>query len=149
MKSKDNKDTINSLNQINLTSNPAELVKIFGHRFNSGWDLLKKRKITKLIFHPSRRVIWIVKGKERQHHILPNAKYCDCEDFLFGIVYGRSLACRHLVAQRLAEVLNDFNMETIDDTQYSFFMEKFRPFESQSYPIDSVSTVTEKTLQDT
>ena len=138
---KDKNDTLGSLNMITIDSDPAVLAKIFGSRFNRAWELLKNRKIIKYVFQPSARIRWIVEGKKREYLILPNTKYCDCDDFIFGIVYGKALACQHLIAHRIAVVLNDYEIKAVEDSQFDFFTKRWRRIELQTDPAPSESIV--------
>ncbi len=135
MRSKDKNNSIMALKNITIDSDPSELAKIYGPRSNRAWELLKSRKIIKYIFRPSGRIRWIVKGKEREYLILPSTSFCDCYDFYFGVVYGESLACQHLIAHSLAVTLNDYKVKAVADSQFDHFMERWRRAEPPSYPM--------------
>ena len=126
METKDKNDTIRSLDFITIDSDPSELVKVFGPRFEKAWSILEGRKIVRYVFHPSGRVRWIVEGKKRDYLILSATRYCDCLDFLHGIVYGKALACQHLITQRLAEVLGDYTIREVDDSRFDQLMNDWR-----------------------
>lgn len=105
----DYKDVLNTLDYISATSDPAELSKVYGSRFNRAWQLLKGRAVKKCVFK-SGMVRWIVEGK--QHYLIyPDVGFCSCDDFYFAVMNGKALACQHLIAQRLAEKLNDYVIE--------------------------------------
>jgi len=137
MRSKDKNNSIMALKNITIDSDPSELAKIYGPRSNRAWELLKSRKIIKYIFRPSGRIRWIVEGRGREYLILPYTKYCDCDDFYFGVVYGESLACQHLIAHSLAVTLNDYKVKAVADSQIDHFMEKWRRAKPLSYPTDT------------
>lgn len=122
---KDYRDVLKALEPISTTSDPAELSKIYGSRFTRAWQLLKERRVKKYVFKPSGKIMWIVVGKEREYIIYPAVGYCQCDDFFFAVMEGEALACQHLIAQRLAEVLVDY--ETVEaDQPFDSLMEEWR-----------------------
>lgn len=123
---KDKKTTLRSLDQITINADPSHLSRIFGFRFHSAWTLLEKGRIIKYVFRPSERVWWIVEGKRRDYLLLKNAAYCSCNDFYFGVVYGKALGCQHLILQRLGEVLGDYIVREMKDSSYSSMMDSWR-----------------------
>jgi predicted nucleic acid-binding Zn finger protein len=123
---KDYRDVLRALEPISVTSDPAELSKIYGSRFAKAWELLKERAVKKYVFNPSGRVMWIVVGKEREYIIYPAVGYCQCDDFFFAVMDGKALACQHLIAQRLAEELSDYELVEAEDRLFNSLMEDKR-----------------------
>ena len=97
-----------------------------GDRFDKAWQLVDQRRVKKYVFEPSGRVIWIVVGRESEYQILPESGYCDCSDFYFRVVDGEAGLCYHLMGQRLAEALGEFEEVREGDEFYETLMEEWR-----------------------
>ena len=66
-------------------------------------DLLVDEKRVKLhLFNPSKREIWTVVGKAKEHWIDPDSEYCSCSGYYFGMIKNKK-PCYHL---ELVQVLN-------------------------------------------
>jgi predicted nucleic acid-binding Zn finger protein len=78
------------------------------------------------MFEPSGRVVWIVVGKEKDYQIIPVANYCSCDDFYYRVVNGDTSLCYHVIAQKLSEALNKYELITDSDTLYDVFMKEWR-----------------------
>lgn len=126
MSEKDYRDVLKALESISATSDPAKLAKIYCSRFVKAWELLKERRVKKYVFKPSGKTMWIVVGKEREYIIYPAVGYCSCDDFFFAVMDGKALACQHLIAQRLAEVLCDYETVEAEDQLFNSLMEEWR-----------------------
>ncbi len=97
-----------------------------GDRFDKAWQLVDQRRVKKYVFEPSGRVIWIVVGRESEYQILPESGYCDCSDFYFRVVDGETGLCYHLMGQRLAEALGEYEEVREGDEFYETLMEEWR-----------------------
>ena len=115
---RDSCDVRRDLHRIDLELDLVECQRLFGARFSRAWELLKGRRVNKHLFHPSGRVMWTVNGSKGEYRIMPAAAYCGCDDFYFAVISGESNACQHLIAQRLAALLLDYEVVNIDDSQY-------------------------------
>lgn len=104
----------------------AELRRMFGARFTAAWKIVKEKRVKKYVFSPSNRVRWIVVGNTTDHLIYEKAPYCHCEDFYHSIMDGKAKACKHLIAQRLACLLNLYTIEEEDDSNYASLFEEWR-----------------------
>ena len=82
-----------------------QLSSIFSQRFTRAWKALKERRVKKYIFKPSKRVVWIVVGKECDYLVMSVADFCSCDDFYFRGMGKEIRLCYHLIAQKLAETL--------------------------------------------
>ena len=59
-------------------------------------DLLVDEKRVKLhLFNPSKREIWTVVGKAKEHWIDPDSEYCSCSGYYFGMIKNKK-PCYHL-----------------------------------------------------
>jgi predicted nucleic acid-binding Zn finger protein len=111
----DEKSEIDALNAVckkakaedKLTGeNLTELYEIFGQRFTKAFEALKENRVKKYVFKPSGKTIWIVVGKERDYLIMAEAEFCTCDDFYFRVLDRKVHLCYHLIAQKLAKILN-------------------------------------------
>ena len=126
MGEKDYRDVLKALEPISATSDPAKLAKIYGSRFAKAWELLKERRVKKYVFKPSGKTMWIVVGKEREYIIYPAVGYCSCDDFFFAVMDRKALACQHLIAQKLAEALSNYETVEAEDQLFDSLMEEWR-----------------------
>ncbi|MHA1436605.1 MAG: hypothetical protein ACTSPD_03435 [Promethearchaeota archaeon] len=77
-----------------------------------------KRGITKCIYYPSERVIWIAMGENKEYLIYPMI-YCSCKDFYKNIVIKRKRTfCKHILAQIICEALNIYKKKTFEDVEF-------------------------------
>jgi predicted nucleic acid-binding Zn finger protein len=118
MSAQDAQAVIDSLMLVNLDSDPVEMAKIFGHRFNSAWTLLKEKRVEQRVYRPGGKELWLVHGRSYDYQVLPNAAFCMCDDFYQAVMDGRALACKHLIAQKLAHMLSDYSTIDLPDDQY-------------------------------
>ena len=87
----------------------GKLYSLFGKRFLKAWKAVREGQVKKYVFNPSKRVIWIVVGKNRDYLIFPAAEFCTCDDFYFRVMDREAHLCYHLIAQKLAEALGWFD----------------------------------------
>ena len=120
-----------------------ELVKIFGTRFDHALNAVEEGKVRRLLFMPSRRVAWLISGRERDYFILPKAGFCSCEDFYFRVISHEEFLCYHLLAQRLSEALGRYaTFEQPDDRYDEVALKVAREGErSRKLPIKEVENV--------
>jgi predicted nucleic acid-binding Zn finger protein len=93
--------------------NLTRLYEIFGQRFTKAFEALTENRVKKYVFKPSDRVVWIVVGRERDYLIMPEAEFCSCDDFYFRVLDKEVHLCYHLIAQKLANILEWY--ETIEE----------------------------------
>ena len=116
-----------------LRSNPtltqaqwARLRSSLEDHFDKAWRLVGQRRVKKYVFEPSGRVVWIVVGRESEYQVLPESGYCDCSDFYFRVVDGEAGLCYHLMGQRLADALEEYDEISEGDEFYDPLMEEWR-----------------------
>ena len=125
-------DTLNSIckeakAQGKLTGKSlTKLYEIFGQRFINAFEALKEERVKKYVFKPSDRVVWIVVGKERDYLLMPEAEFCSCDDFYFRVLDREIHLCYHLIAQKIASILEWY--ETIEerDELYDSLMKEWK-----------------------
>lgn len=84
----------------------VQLNKKFQGKYGKVSDMLMNHAVLRYEFQPSGRIVWIVKGRERDYLVYPDAPYCHCTSFYMHIIGGKGKVCSHLAAQKLALVLN-------------------------------------------
>lgn len=102
------------------------LLKTFGERFTNGWELTNSRKVRRYEFKPSGRVVWAVQGRKGEYQVLPDIPFCYCDDYYFRVMDKKRGLCYHIIAQRVAEALNQFAKISKKDTQYSAITDRWR-----------------------
>lgn len=110
------------------------LKSTFGARFEKAWRLVSEKRIKHYTFKPSGRTAWIAIGRDAEYQMLPNARYCSCDDFYFRIIAEGGGLCYHLVAQRLAEALNFYEEVSEEDEFFDSLIEEWRRQSSRSDP---------------
>lgn len=106
--------------------NLTRLYEIFGQRFTRALEALKENRVKKYVFKPSGRVIWVVVGRERDYLVMPNAEFCQCDDFYFRVLDREIHMCYHLIAQKIAHILGWYETIEESDELYETLMEDWR-----------------------
>jgi predicted nucleic acid-binding Zn finger protein len=102
------------------------LVKLFGERYANGWKLATSRKVRCYEFKPSGRVVWAVQGRRGEYQVMPDIPFCYCDDYYFRVMDKKRGLCYHIIAQRLAEALNQYVKISKRDVQYSTITDRWR-----------------------
>ena len=113
-------------------SHLAKLSKAFGPRLSRALEALREGRVKKYVFKPSGRVVWVVVGREREYIIMPTVDYCSCDDFYFRVIDGKAHLCYHLIAQRLADALERFDLIFEEDRNYDILMGEWREMQMRS-----------------
>jgi len=100
--------------------------KTFGERYTNGWKLTTSRKIRRYEFKPSGRVVWAVQGRKGEYQVMPDIPFCYCDDYYFRVMDKKRGLCYHIIAQRLAEALNQYVKISKRDVQYSTITYRWR-----------------------
>ncbi len=106
--------------------NLSRLYEIFGQRFTRAFEALGEGRVKKYVFKPSGRVVWIVVGKERDYLLMPEAEFCTCDDFYFRVLDKKVHLCYHLIAQKLAKILDWFEPIEEHDELYESLMSEWK-----------------------
>ena len=106
--------------------NLTRLYEIFGQRFTRAFEVLKENRVKKYVFKPSGRTVWIVVGKERDYLLMPEAEFCTCDDFYFRVLDREIHLCYHLIAQKLANILEWYEAVEEHDKLYDSLMEEWK-----------------------
>ncbi|MGB9894823.1 MAG: hypothetical protein ACP5IT_04910 [Thermoproteota archaeon] len=109
-----------------LTSNDKEkLQDIFGERAERALELVFLNRVKKYKFTPSNITLWVVVGKTNEYLVIPESRFCMCDDFLFSFFKGEQPFCSHLIAQKIAEVLGEVEEIEESDEYYFPLVEEF------------------------
>ncbi|MEM3551048.1 MAG: hypothetical protein QXN87_04460 [Candidatus Bathyarchaeia archaeon] len=106
--------------------NLTRLYEIFGQRFTRALEALKENRVKKYVFKPSGRVVWVVVGRERDYLVMPNAEFCQCDDFYFRVLDREIHMCYHLIAQKIAHILGWYETIEESDELYEALMGDWR-----------------------
>ena len=123
----DYRDVVNALSK--LGGDPAEAYELFGERGYEAWQIVKERRVKKYVFNPSRKVRWIVVGKNMEYLTYHNVAFCSCDDFWYVVREGKAESCQHLIARKLAENLGIYDLVEENDEHYDSLMNEWRATE--------------------
>jgi len=118
-------EEINAVKRVS-SSHIEELTRVFGKRFERALKAVNETRVKKYIFRPSRGVVWIVVGRERDYQIIPTVNFCSCDDYYFRVLDGEVHLCYHLIAQRIAEALEKYETFEESDELYEPLMREWR-----------------------
>jgi predicted nucleic acid-binding Zn finger protein len=106
--------------------NLTRLYEVFGQRFTKAFEALKENRVKRYVFKPSDRTVWVVVGKERDYLIMAQAEFCTCDDFYFRVLDREVHLCYHLIAQKIAKVLDWFEHVEERDELYDSLMNEWK-----------------------
>ena len=107
-----------------------ELEKLLGDRFTNAWELAISKKVRRYEFAPSGRVVWAVQGRKSEYQVMPDLPFCYCDDYYFRVMDRKRGLCYHIIAQRIAAALNQFEPVPKKDSQYSAVTARWRARET-------------------
>ncbi len=102
------------------------LYEVFGQRFTKAFEALKENRVKKYAFKPSDKTVWVVVGKERDYLIMAQAEFCTCDDFYFRVMDKDVHLCYHLIAQKIAKVLDWYESIEERDELHDSLMNEWR-----------------------
>lgn len=109
-----------------LTSSDKEkLQSVFGERAERALELVFLNRVKKYKFTPSNITFWVVVGKTNEYLVIPESRFCTCDDFLFSFFKGEQPFCSHLIAQKIAEALGEVEEIEESDEYYLPLIEEF------------------------
>ncbi len=108
--------------------NWQRLRSTFGDRFDKAWRLVTENRIKKYLFKPSNRTLWIAIGQNAEYLIYSNAGYCSCSDFYFRVLDHEKAYCYHLLAQKIAEALNHYDLVEEEDEAYAPLLDIWKEY---------------------
>lgn len=83
--------------------------------------VVSEKRIKLHVFEPSKRKIWTIVGKGKEHWLDPSLEFCSCPGFYFGKI-NRKNECYHLESVKIAK--KEGKVETIkfSDDEFEDFM---------------------------
>jgi len=102
------------------------MLKVFGERFTNGVELADSHKVKRYEFAPSKRIVWVVEGRTNEYQVIPDLPFCYCDDYYFRVMDRKRGLCYHIIAQRVAEALNQFQTIRRNDSEYSSITDRWR-----------------------
>lgn len=110
-------------------SDLLELYGIFGDQLRAALDIIDRDKIS--IYRrvsDSREYIEIAQHQNSIHKLLPQINYCMCAEFRDKVIAtGELYTCCHVLAAKLAVLLDKVKIETCNDDAFAFSMQMIRP----------------------
>lgn len=81
------------------------------------------RGITKYVYKPSNRTIWVALG-ENCEHLIYSKLFCSCQDFYKNVIIKRKRNfCKHILAQIICEDLNIYHQLELEDEDFKNLIE--------------------------
>lgn len=84
-------------------------------------SIVSEKRVKLHLFEPSKRKIWTVVGKGKEHWLDPDAEYCSCPGYYFGRL-NRKSTCYHLESAYLAKKENKVETIIFSDDEYDDFI---------------------------
>ena len=103
------------------------LEKTFDKRFTEATRLVEQGKVRQVNFSPSRRTIWVVKGRKGEYQVVPESMFCTCDDYYYRVMGNKKQLCYHLIAQHLAAALDKQQRSEMTDGEYAGFTARWKP----------------------
>ena len=113
-------------------SHLARLYRAFGQRLSGALEALRERRVKRYVLRQGKRSTWVVVGKTGEYMVMPRAPYCSCDDFYFRVIDGEAKLCYHIIAQRLAECLNWFDVLELAEEEYEALVEELKKVEGRT-----------------
>jgi len=108
-----------------------KLTKTLGERFINGLELVDTRKVRRYDFNPSGRMVWVVQGRKDEYQVIPEIPFCYCDDYYFRVMEKKRGLCYHIIAQRIAEALDQYEKIAKGDIEYSSITNRWRAVDKQ------------------
>ena len=108
--------------------NWQRLRNTFGDRFEKAWKLVTENRVKKYVFKPSGRTLWVAIGQNAEYLIYSNAGYCSCSDFYFRVLDHEKAYCYHILAQKIAEALNHYDLVEEEDEAYEPLLDIWKAY---------------------
>ena len=83
--------------------------------------MLSEKRIKIHHFLPSNRKIWTIVGKEKEHWLEPDLKFCSCTGFYFGMLKNKK-PCYHIDSLEIAKKEEQYECIKFSDNEFESFM---------------------------
>ena len=84
-------------------------------------SVITEKRIKLHYFLPSNRKIWTVVGKEKEHWLAPDLKFCSCAGFYFGMLKNKK-PCYHIDSLQIAKKEELYEEIEFSDDEFESFM---------------------------
>jgi len=84
-------------------------------------SVISEKRIKLHYFLPSNRKIWTVVGKEKEHWLEPDLKFCSCAGFYFGMLKNKK-PCYHIDSLQIAKKEELYEEIEFSDDEFESFM---------------------------
>ena len=84
-------------------------------------SVISEKRIKLHYFLPSNRKIWTVVGKEKEHWLEPDLKFCSCAGFYFGMLKNKN-PCYHIDSIQIAKKEEQYERIEFSDDEFESFM---------------------------
>ena len=84
-------------------------------------SVISEKRIKLHYFLPSNRKIWTVVGKEKEHWLEPDLKFCSCSGFYFGMLKNKK-PCYHIDSIQIAKKEALYERIEFSDDEFESFM---------------------------
>ena len=84
-------------------------------------SVISEKRIKLHYFLPSNRRIWTVVGKEKEHWLEPDLKFCSCAGFYFGMLKNKN-PCYHIDSIQIAKKEEQYERIEFSDDEFESFM---------------------------
>ena len=84
-------------------------------------SVITEKRIKLHYFLPSNRKIWTVVGKEKEHWLEPDLKFCSCSGFYFGMLKNKK-PCYHIDSIQIAKKAEQYERIEFSDDEFESFM---------------------------
>ena len=84
-------------------------------------DIISQKRVNLHLFDHTKRQIWTIVGKEKEHWIDPESNFCSCPGYYFGMLKNKK-SCYHLDSIHIAKQENKFETIKFSDDEYDNFV---------------------------
>ena len=84
-------------------------------------SVITEKRIKLHYFLPSNRKIWTIVGKEKEHWLEPDLKFCSCSGFYFGMIKNKK-PCYHIDSIQIAKKEEQYECIEFSDDEFESFM---------------------------
>ena len=84
-------------------------------------SVITEKRIKLHYFLPSNRKIWTIVGKEKEHWLEPDLKFCSCSGFYFGMLKNKK-PCYHIDSIQIAKKEALYERIEFSDDEFESFM---------------------------
>jgi predicted nucleic acid-binding Zn finger protein len=82
---------------------------------------VSEKRVKLHLFEPSKRKIWTIVGRGKEHWLDPDFEFCSCPGYYFGKLEGKK-QCYHMDSIKLAKKENKFEIIKFSDYEFEDFI---------------------------